>query len=55
MKQQYGRTPENKDNAADKQAMKQAIFNTLMSDANKPINVKYRDMQPRYVMTIWCN
>lgn len=47
MRQQYGRTvpPETKDNAADKQAVKQAIFNALMSDANKPINVKYRDMR----------
>lgn len=57
MRQQYGRTvpPETKDNVADKQAMKQAIFNALMSDANKPINVKYRDMRPRYLTTIWCN
>lgn len=54
MRQQYGRTvpPGTKDNATDKQAMKQTIFNALMSDANKPINVKYRDMQPRYLMTI---
>lgn len=57
MRQQYGRTvpPETKDNATDKQAMKQAIFNALMSDANKPINVKYRGMRPSYLMTIWRN
>lgn len=46
--------PEDEETVTDKQAIKQAIFNPLMSDARQPIRVKQRDTQTMCLMTIWC-